>query len=365
MPAARARRLLVGLAATAACLPVAPAAAATYVLRPSTTYPISSTWTTSPAGADLAGVLDDVVTRPAAPSTFDDYVQHTGAASAQWVSTYLAAPTLAAGETPTAARLYVYAQVGTQSTLTFTLWAGYHYIGYTSVPAGSPAGWYSATATVAPTATTAGQLAMTLRVDAGWGATATRVYAAVAELDTEAAPAGATNGPGDGPGTPPASDTPRATDMPTLDGPSGSTAPGGSSAAAPPAVQIDLSAPIVLPARAQAVPLPLGCPATAVGGCRGTVVLRVAGKAAVGRPAKARRRRARAARCARGCRVIGEGRFDVAAGKRKKVPVKIAKAARNLFAAGRTVRATAVVTTRDAAGRTTVVTKPVSIQRTG
>ena len=41
--------------------------------------------------------------------------------------------------------------------------------------------------------------------------------------------------------------------------------------------------------------------------------------------------------------MIGEGRFDVAAGKTKRVRVKIAKAARYLFAGGRTVRATAVV----------------------
>jgi len=349
------RRLLVALAAAVGCLPAAPAAAATYVLRPSTTYPTYSSWTTSPFGADLARVLDDAVTRPAAPSTAGDYVQSIGAATGQWVSTYLAAPALAAGETPTATRLHVYAQVGSLSTLTITLWAGMQSIGSATVPAGSPAGWYSATASVPPSATAAGHLALTLRVDAASGATATRVYAALAELDTPAVAAAPAPGPGD------PADAPPADDVATAPVPA-PAAPDAHSAPSAPAAQLDVSAPLVLGAGALALPVALACPAAVAGGCRGTVVLRLAGSAPRGKPSRAR---ARAARCARGCRVIGEGRFEVAAGKTKRVRVKIAKAARNLFAGGRTVRATAVVTTRDATGRTTVVTKPVSIRGAG
>ena len=348
------RRLLVPLAAALACLPAAPAAAATYVLRPSATYPTFSSWTTSPAGADLAGVLDDAVTRPAAPSVSGDYVQSIGAANGQWVSTYLAAPSLASGETPTAARLYVYAQVGSMSTLTFTLWAGTQSIGYATLPAGSPAGWYTATATAPSSATAAGHLALTLRVDAATGATATRVYAAAAEVDTTGAPAAPPSGPA------PAADTPPADDVVSAPVPA-PRAPAAPPVASAPAAQIDATAPLLLPAGAPALPVPLACPAIAAGGCRGTVVLRLA-ESAPREKSRSRRARARAARCARGCRVIGEGRFDVAAGKTKRVRVKIAKAARNLFAGGRTVRATAVVTTRDATGRATVVTKPVSIR---
>jgi len=341
------RRLLVGVAATVACLPAAPAAAATYVLRPSVTYPSFSTWTTSPAGADLAGVLDDAVTRPAAPSTSGDYVQSAGAANGQWVSSYLAAPALGAGAAPTAARLYVYAQVGSVSTLTFTLWAGMQSIGYASVPAGSPAGWYSATATAPPSAAAAGHLALTLRIDAAMGATATRVYAAVAEVDTNGPPAAPAALPADTADTPPADDVVPA------------PVPAAPSVPSAPAAQIDVAAPLVLPAGAFALPVPLACPATVAGACRGTVVLRLAGSAPRG---KSTRARARAARCARGCRVIGEGRFEVAAGKTRRVPVKIAKAARNLVAGGRAIRATAVVTTRDATGRAIVVSEPVTIR---
>src|SRR3712207_7860887 len=49
--------------------------------------------------------------------------------------------------------------------------------------------------------------------------------------------------------------------------------------------------------------------------------------------------------CARGCRVIGEARFDVAAGATKRVRVKVDKTARNIFARQTSVRVSMTVTT--------------------
>jgi hypothetical protein len=340
------RRALVS-AALAALAIAAPASAATYVARPTST--LFSAWTTAPLGADLYSVLDDPVARPATPTIAGDEA-HTDKAGVWSARVRVAAPSIPASETPTAARLAVYAEVGPPSTLTVTMYSGLLPLRTLMLAAGTKPGWY-ASADVALNGSVPGDLQLSFDDVRGSGPGPTRVSAASIEVDTRSAAAAA--GPADAPAaTPVGDDTPADGDQP-------SSPAGNGDGDGPPAAQLVTPATIALAPAASAVPFALGCPAGAASACRGTIVLQVAGAA----PPK--RGRARAARCARGCRTIGQASFQVAAGKKKKVKVKIAHAARNLFARGRTVHATAVVTTRDAAGSTTVVRHPVSIRRSG
>ena len=75
------------------------------------------------------------------------------------------------------------------------------------------------------------------------------------------------------------------------------------------------------------------------------------------------RAKARSARCARGCRVIGDAPFTVAAGKRKPVRVRLKTAAYKLLPRGRTVKARVTISTRDQRGRPTSVTRAIAIHR--
>ena len=341
------RRLLPTLLAAAAlALPATPAAAATHVLRPTGTVGLS-TWST-PLGASLSSVLDDALTRPARPGPGDEAT--VSGPGLLWDGIVaLSSPTFAAGETPTATRIAIFAEVGPNATLTATLWRGLLPLRFFSVPAGAKADWYVSD----PIALSADQLqglTLGLHVNALSGPTTTKVKVATVEVDATdpsapaAAPAGddAGNAPGDsgrGEDSAPASEDEGADGTPN----------------APAAVEVDNARPLVLGARAADVPVDIGCLASA--GCRGRIVLQLT------TPAGPKGKHARAARCARGCRILGQAGFRIASGKRKNVKVRVAKAARRLLPAGRTVRATAVVTTRDPAGRTSVVSRAVSIRR--
>jgi hypothetical protein len=107
------------------------------------------------------------------------------------------------------------------------------------------------------------------------------------------------------------------------------------------------------------------CPVAAADGCRGTIVLRAAGAAqkkteATGRaPARAR---ARAARCARGCRPLGQAKFDVKGGKRRRVAVKLSASGRGALAHASSVKARATVTTV-IDGKTTTATRTVTLRQ--
>jgi hypothetical protein len=73
--------------------------------------------------------------------------------------------------------------------------------------------------------------------------------------------------------------------------------------------------------------------------------------------------KARAARCARGCRVIGDSPFTIAAGKQRPVRVKLRPAAYKALPRGRTVRAQVTISSRDQRNRAVSVTRSVAIHR--
>jgi YVTN family beta-propeller protein len=80
----------------------------------------------------------------------------------------------------------------------------------------------------------------------------------------------------------------------------------------------------------------VGCPATARGGCRGTVTIRLA---------HARRRaRAHAAKCARGCRPLGSAKYEARAGQRARVRIHMTSFGRHLLARRTRLLVTATAT---------------------
>jgi hypothetical protein len=79
------------------------------------------------------------------------------------------------------------------------------------------------------------------------------------------------------------------------------------------------------------------CPASASGGCRGTVTLQLV-------EPRAKRSRAVAARCARGCRPLGSTPYEARAGQRITVRVHIASFGRKLLARRKTLRVSLIVT---------------------
>jgi virginiamycin B lyase len=107
-------------------------------------------------------------------------------------------------------------------------------------------------------------------------------------------------------------------------------------------------------------PMTVSCPVSAVDGCHGTIVLR-----AVPKPPsssrKGRKATARASRCARGCRPLGQAKFDAKAGKRRRVSVKLSAAGRSALAHSVRVKARATVTTV-IDGRSTTVTRTVTLR---
>src|SRR5436305_3659182 len=138
---------------------------------------------------------------------------------------------------------------------------------------------------------------------------------------------------------------------PTDSGGSGSPLPedlpGAPSGFQPPLASVDApAAPVTLTASGQ-VPVPIDCPATAVTGCNGTIVLTVSGSAAKARVVAARRERGR---------VVGKSkRFKIAAGHKAVVPVQLSRrGARILNARGgharKVLKVTATVAMRTEAG---------------
>jgi len=76
-----------------------------------------------------------------------------------------------------------------------------------------------------------------------------------------------------------------------------------------------------------------------------------------------RRGHARSARCARGCRVIGQSSFTIAAGGHKPVKVKVRRTAMTLIPRGHAARVRITVTSRDAKHRATTSTRTVTVRR--
>ena len=348
------RTLTLTLALAAAACGAAPASAATIIWRPSATSTFQSPWMTLPFGARADAVLADQVTQPAAPSTAGDLLT-AGTGNGAYTGVTFPGASLPAGVEPTNVTAWVYAQVGTAQALTLSLWRGMTLLGSTSLTTGGTAGWRSYSLSPTPTAGQLAQLGLALRTDGTAGMpTTTKVYAAYAQIDVPdppAAPDGRQDTTELAPVTPP---TDGDTDGELSDA-LGSEPPAAKPA---PAVVIAAAAAIALPAQSRTLPVDLSCPSDALGFCRGRVRIELLG--AMGR---ARHRRARAARCARGCRVIGESPFTIAAGKSRPVRVHLGQMAMRLIPRGRSARVRISVTSRDRGHATTTSTRVVTLRR--
>ena len=91
----------------------------------------------------------------------------------------------------------------------------------------------------------------------------------------------------------------------------------------------------------------VSCPRSALGGCRGTITLRLA-------EPRPRRARAHAARCTRGCRSLGSAKYEAGAGRTIHVRVHMASFGRRLLAQHRALRVTVTATSISEGGSTTI-----------
>jgi streptogramin lyase len=108
----------------------------------------------------------------------------------------------------------------------------------------------------------------------------------------------------------------------------------------PPAVTISGAAITVT--RGRVAPVVVKCPVTALSGCHGTVSIALAkGPASAG----GSRTRAVIARCARGCRALGQSKLSASRGQSKRVPVKLSRYAFHLLALHRTLSVRVTVAT--------------------
>jgi hypothetical protein len=107
------------------------------------------------------------------------------------------------------------------------------------------------------------------------------------------------------------------------------------------------------------VPLTLGCPEAATGGCTGSVAMRT-----VAPPPKSKQARARAARCARGCRPLGKVKFQAKAGKKHSVSVKLSAVGRGKLAHSASLKALVTVTTV-VAGQSTTSRRTITLRTHG
>jgi streptogramin lyase len=157
-------------------------------------------------------------------------------------------------------------------------------------------------------------------------------------------------------GTPPAKSPPTGAAPSILKSPLTAPTLGGPTPKAPPAAKLVGATTVrVVGGRA---PMTVSCPATAADGCHGTIVLRAAPAPT---SAKKRKTTARASRCARGCRPLGQAKFDAKPGKRRRVAVKLSAAGRGALSRAARVKARATVTTV-INGRSATVTRTVTLR---
>jgi YVTN family beta-propeller protein len=100
--------------------------------------------------------------------------------------------------------------------------------------------------------------------------------------------------------------------------------------------------------------IPVSCPASAPGGCRGKITITTT----IARPGA---HRARAARCARGCRPLGTASYEARAGQKVRVRVHIASFGRRLIAAKKSVRVT-LTATSVAGAETATLTRTIAMK---
>jgi hypothetical protein len=331
------KRSFLGLVVTAvAALGVAaPASARDLYLRPASTNLQQPGWFANPLGSPFASVLNDPVVQPAVPDTSTGYLSGVGS-NDYYTSQAMSVPALNPGENVTGATAWVYATTGSAQSLTVSLWGGTQLLGWRYYGPGQAAAWRSVPVQTAPTADQANHLSVLLGANSASGSTPWgRVYASYVDLATDGQDPSPTS-PTD-PGTP------------------------GPSQPLPPAAAIRIAAQTVHVGveRGKAVaPLLLACPASAAGSCRGTVTITLLPDP----PKPGTHKLAHAARCGRGCRPIGHGSFDIAAGRRRKVKVRMALRRDQVFAQhGHRRRAKVTVTMRDGTGRRTVTSGIVTL----
>ena len=101
--------------------------------------------------------------------------------------------------------------------------------------------------------------------------------------------------------------------------------------------------------------IPLTCPATATGGCKGALVLTFTERHVRGRKAVA------SLLCARGCRQLGKSKYEAKAGQKVNIRVHVASFGRHLIGEGKDVTAT-LTATSIFEGRTTSVSHKLKLE---
>jgi hypothetical protein len=86
----------------------------------------------------------------------------------------------------------------------------------------------------------------------------------------------------------------------------------------------------------------LTCPASAQGGCHGTITVQLVGGQPSGSPSG--HARAVESRCARGCRALGSANYEARAGRKVRIRVHMASFARGLLARRHRLRVRLTVT---------------------
>ncbi len=99
--------------------------------------------------------------------------------------------------------------------------------------------------------------------------------------------------------------------------------------------------------------IPLSCPATAGGGCKGTLTITFT------EPRTHRKRAVESLLCARGCRQLGKAHYEARAGQKVKVRVHIASLGRRVLGKGKDLNVTLTATSVNEGATTTVVHKLV------
>jgi YVTN family beta-propeller protein len=127
----------------------------------------------------------------------------------------------------------------------------------------------------------------------------------------------------------------------------------GDPAGGPPSAVVLSGRPVTITARGDAL-IGVSCPASARNGCRGTITIRLA-------EPRARRARAIAARCGRGCRPLGSAKYEARGGQKIRVRVHIASYGRRLLAHRKGLRVT-VTATSAAGGRTTATVGTITLR---
>ena len=102
------------------------------------------------------------------------------------------------------------------------------------------------------------------------------------------------------------------------------------------------------------VAIPIDCPAGAAGGCHGKITITIQVSAPRGK-------RARASRCARGCRPLGTTSYEARAGQKVRVRVHIASFGRRLLKQHSSVRVT-LTATSVSGGQTATVTRAIALK---